>query len=166
VTAGGEDPFPARFTELAQQAEALADRITLAHRDLKSSDVEFIQGAGFRLDDAAGEARRVAGELRSTATDLARFAARQDAACQIPWGVCPTDGNTLTSTGGRTACRACGKSWDYDRVGTPCEEPARWILGDARGDSRRVCDGHARDARARLDGARLAPIEDSTAGAR
>lgn len=38
-------------------------------------------------------------------------------ACLIPWGVWPELGNTLTTTGGRTWCRAigCGRRWNYDR---------------------------------------------------
>jgi hypothetical protein len=161
VNAASGVPGPARFRELAQEAEALATAIGQAHSGLRASDEEFIRRSGFRLEDAAGAARGVASELRDTASDLDRFAARPADACEIPWGACPEHGGTLTSTGGRTTCQACGRTWDYDRLTMPCEEPARWILTDSGGDSSRVCDGHACDARTRLEGARLTRLPDS-----
>jgi hypothetical protein len=158
-------PGPGRFRDLARDAEALAAAITQAHSGLRGSGEEFIRRSGFRLDDAAGAARGVAAGLRETAGDLDRFAARPAGACQIPWGACPEHGNTLTSTGGRASCTVCSRTWNYGRLEMPCEEPARWILADSQGDSSRVCDGHARDARRRLEGASLARIPgDGTEG--
>jgi hypothetical protein len=154
----GTTPAPARFREIASGARALADAIGLAHAGLRGADVEYVRRAGFRLDDAAGQARSIAGELEATAADLDRFYARPADACQIPWGICPEHGNTLTGTGGQASCRVCGRVWDYDRLSLPCEEPARWMLADAHGAAVRVCDGHAADARERLDGARLTPV--------
>ena len=75
----------------------------------------------------------------------------------MPWGVCPEHGNTLTSTGGKAWCRdmACGRTWDYDRGGLPCIEPARWTVTDKHGDALAMCDGHALDVGKRLQGARV-----------
>jgi hypothetical protein len=72
-------------------------------------------------------------------------------------GVCPKHGNTLISTGGKTCCRVieCGRTWSYDRVGLPCIEPAQWRVTDKHGDALVTCDGHALDARKRLEGARV-----------
>jgi hypothetical protein len=78
-------------------------------------------------------------------------------ACTIPWGVCPEHGNTLVGTGGKTWCRVigCGRTWGYDRVGLPCIEAARWMVTDQHGDAIVMCDGHALDARKRLEGTRV-----------
>jgi hypothetical protein len=77
-------------------------------------------------------------------------------ACAILWGVCPEHGNTLTSSGHKTWCRAaaCGRTSSYDRLGLPCIEPARWAVTDKYGSRSVMCDGHALDARKRLEGAR------------
>jgi hypothetical protein len=77
-------------------------------------------------------------------------------ACAVPWGVCPGHGSTLTSTGGKAwrCVGGCGRKWDYDRVGLPCIEPARWTVTDKHGHAYVTCDGHALDVRKRLEGAR------------
>lgn len=83
-------------------------------------------------------------------------------ACLVPWGVCPEHGNTLTSTDGKTWCRAtgCGRMWNYDRVRLPCTEPTRWQVTDQHGEAAVMCDGHALDARKRLEGARVEVREE------
>jgi hypothetical protein len=98
--------------------------------------------------------------MQDTATDLARIAARATGSCAIAWGVCPEHGSTLTSTGGTAWCTVtgCGRYWGYDRLSTPCGEPARWKLTDAEGAEAVLCDGHALDARNRLEGARIVTI--------
>jgi hypothetical protein len=164
VSGAAEASAPARFRELARAARGLADEIAGAHDGLRSSDVEFVRRAGFRLDDAASAAKAIGRELEETAHDLDRYLSRPVGACEIPWGVCPGHGNTLTSTGGRTTCVKCRRTWDYDRIAMPCEEPARWLLADAQGATSRVCDGHAIDVRARLDNARLTPITSGKGG--
>jgi len=157
----GREVTPARMRDLAAQAEALAAAISAAHDDFRARDSEDpVCRAGFRLDDAAGQARAIATELQDTAADLARIAARPQGSCSIPWGVCPQHGNTLTSTAGKTWCRAagCGRTWGYDRLGMPCAEPARWKVTDLEGSEGLLCDGHALDARQRLEGARVVPL--------
>jgi hypothetical protein len=160
---GGHDATPARMRSLAGQAEALATAIDSAKEDFRrhSADHEDpVRHAGFRLDDAAGQARAIATQMHDTAADLARIAARPAGSCTIPWGVCPAHGNTLTSTGGKTWCTitGCGRTWDYDRLAMPCAEPARWKLTDQHGAKVLACDGHARDARNRLEGATVVPL--------
>ena len=161
--AGGHDVTPARMRALAGQAKALATAIDAATEDFRghSADSEDpVRRAGFRLDDAAGQARAIATEMQDTAADLARIAARPTGSCTIPWGVCPEHGNTLTSTGGKTRCivAGCGRTWGYDRLAMPCAEPARWKLTDQHGAKALLCDGHACDARARLEGATVVPL--------
>lgn len=154
---------PARMRDLATQAEALAAAITDALKDFRAHADEPVRRAGFRLGDAAGAARSIAAEMTATAGDLARLAARPEGSCAMPWGVCPDHGNTLRSSGGRTWCEhpSCGNVWTYDRTWIPCEEPARWRLKDSAGDGAEVCDGHAADARERLDGAVLESLKGS-----
>jgi hypothetical protein len=40
--------------------------------------------------------------------------------------------------------------WDYGRADMPCTEPARWTVTDKHGHACVMCDGHALDARKRL----------------
>lgn len=141
--------------ELAARAGALTGQIEAARESLTQSGDEHAQRAGFRLDTAIGNVHEARRGLAATVEDLGRLAGRGPGACQIPWGICPEHGNTLVGTAGRSTCQTCGRSWDYDRAGMPCEEPARWLLTDVEGATRRVCDGHGRDALARLVGARL-----------
>lgn len=157
--AGDQDITPARMRTLAGQAEALATSLTEAQQGFRQSG-EPVSLAGFRLDTAIGEACSIATALQETTDDLARLAARPQNACSIPWGVCPEHGNTLTGTGGKTWCSrpGCGRTWRYDRLTMPCAEPARWWLTDAQGAGARICDGHALDARARLEGAQVVPL--------
>jgi hypothetical protein len=164
VTGGaGREVTPARMRGLAAQAEALAAAITAAHEDFRavSTDHEHpVRRAGFRLGDAAGQARATARDLQETATDLARIAARPDGSCSIRWGVCPEHGNTLASTGGTTWCTVtgCWRRWGYDRLAMPCAEPARWKVTDLEGAEGLLCDGHALDARRRLEDATVVPL--------
>jgi hypothetical protein len=148
---------------LAGQAEALADAIEASKEDFRAHGADHndpVRRAGFRLDDAAGQARAISGEMQATAADLARIAARPEGSCVIPWGVCPQHGNTLRSTGGKTWCTitGCGHVWGYDRLAMPCAEPARWQLTDREGAEALLCDGHARDARTRLEGSTIIPL--------
>lgn len=144
---------PADLVELAARADQLA-------ADIDAARAALAQGPAFRLPDAAGEVRRVAADLRETAEDQARVRARPADACPADWGVCPVHGNTLTSSGGRSWCRAddCDRTWNYDRGGEPCAEPVRWLVTDETGYSFRACDGHATAARAQIIGATVEPV--------
>jgi hypothetical protein len=150
-----------RARELAARARDLAAAIAAYHQELRAAAHEPIRRAGFRCDEAAGQARQAAADLDDTAADLDRIAAAAaPGTCSIPWGACPEHGATLASSGGRTWCRVtrCRRRWDWDRMGLPCNEPARWLVTDSAGASGAMCDGHAADARQRLDGARIQPL--------
>jgi hypothetical protein len=150
--------IPARLRELAAKAGALAAEIETVRSELTTAPDEPTRSSGFRLDNAAGEARRISTDLQETAEDLARVRGRSG--CLADWGVCPTHGNTLTSSGGRSWCRepGCGRQWNYHRGGLPCDEPLAYTVTDADGRSATMCAGHALDARKRLDGTATTPI--------
>lgn len=152
-----------RSLSLVVRIEALADEIDALHRDIRAARDEPVRRAGFCCDTAIGWLRQASAELADTADHLDRIAdALKPGTCTVPWGVCPEHGNTLTSTGGKTWCRVicCGRTWNYDRAGLPCIEPARWRVTDQHGDSSVMCGGHALDARKRLEGARVEVREE------
>lgn len=153
-------PTPADLRELAAAADDLATRIGAVQAALRAEDPGARSRAGFRLDEAASQARQVSAALEGTAGELARIAATPDLACGIEWGVCPQHGNTLVSDGHRTVCKVeeCPRRWGYDRVSTPCPEPVTHRITDTTGSTYDVCDGHAISARERITGATVEPI--------
>ncbi|MFD4050151.1 hypothetical protein ACFWSF_32155 [Streptomyces sp. NPDC058611] len=160
--ASDQEPTPAEFRALMTEADAFQRRILDAYDRLKASASEDVRRTGFRLEDAAGEIRRVRTELDETASDLARVrAVRDGSVCAVPWGVCPDHGNTLTSTGGRTSCTApgCGRTWGYNRLGSPCGEPLTHKVTDAAGGFFLACKAHAIDATERLIGGTVTPLD-------
>jgi hypothetical protein len=157
-TSGYAPTTASRALSLAVRAEALADEIDVLHHEIRAARDEPVRRAGFRCDTAIGWMRQASAELQGTADHLDRVAAgMKPGVCAVPRGVCPEHGNTLTCTGGKTWCRAvaCGRTWGYDRVGLPCVESARWQVTDKYGGRSLMCDGHALDARKRLEGAQV-----------
>jgi hypothetical protein len=154
------DLTPADLRALAARAEQLAAEIDAAQSALRGASDEPTRRVGYRLDEGAGNARQAARALIKTAEDLARIRSRDARTCRAEWGVCPEHGNTLVSSGGRSWCNAsgCGRSWDWDRGGLPCLDPAAWRLWDLSGKEMLVCAGHALAARKQLVGARLEPL--------
>ena len=153
----------ARALSPVVRAEALADGIDALQGDIRAARNESVRRAGFRCDTAIGWIRQASTELKDTADHLDRIAAAtKPGACLVSWGVCLEHGDTLTSTGGKTWCRAmgCARTWDYDRVSLPCGELARRQVTDQHGEAVVMCDGHALDARKRLEGARIEPREE------
>jgi hypothetical protein len=147
-----------RALGLAVRAAALADEIDALHEAIRTARDEPVRRAGFRCDSAIGLVRQASTELGDTVDLLERVsAALRPGSCPVPWGVCPEHGNTLTSAGRKTWCRApgCGRIWPYDRVGLPCIEPAQWQVTDQHGAVTFMCDGHALDASKCLDGAQI-----------
>jgi hypothetical protein len=147
-----------RALSLAIRIEALADQIDALRDDILAARDEPVRRTGFRCDTAISWLRQAGAELQQTVDQLDRVAnAMKPGACAVPWGVCPEHGNTLTSAARKAWCRApeCGRTWDYDRVGLPCIEPARWAVTDMNGAHLVMCDGHALDASNRLEGARV-----------
>jgi hypothetical protein len=147
-----------RSLSLAVRIEALADEIDALHGDIRAARDEPVRRAGFRCDTAIGWLRQTSAELQEAADQLDLVAnAMKPGACAVPWGICPEHGNTLTSSGRKTWCRVpeCGRTWNYDRVGLPCIEPARWAVTDRYGVRSVMCDSHALDAGKRLESARV-----------
>lgn len=152
---------PAHLRELAGRVSALAADVARAHQALRDAD-DPVRRTGFRLDDVVGSLHRGEAELAATATDLARVVAASDPRiCTAQWGVCPEHGNTLTSSGGMTRCRTCGRTWSYDRVGTVCTEPATYLVTDPHGGTVRLCQGHAIDV-AETQGWTITEISDGS----
>lgn len=148
---------------LAVRCATLADEIDALHREIRAARDESVRQAGFRCDTAIGSMRQASAELADMADHLNRITdAPRSGACAIRWGVCSEHGNTLTSSARKTWSRAtdCGQTWDYDRLGLPCNESARWQVTDQHGTCTVMCDGHALDARERLEGARVELRED------
>lgn len=132
---------------LAAEFEQLAERVTEVNTRLRADPEEARRQVRFRLDDVAGNSSRCANELLKTASDLARIAAVPASACPAQWGVCPDHGDTLTSSGGVSRCRTlgCSRTWNYDRAGLPCAEPATVPVTIA-GETKNFCVGHALSA--------------------
>lgn len=133
------------LAELAVRATQLGADIRTAQADLSAASEEVVARTGFRLDDAAGQAHAVAGALMDTAVDLRRIGARTDRTCSVEWGCCPVHGASLRSSGGRSWCTVQGcESWDYDRLGLPCEEDAVAVLTFTAENDKQllVCKGH------------------------
>ena len=139
-----DEPTPSEIRALAAAAGQLSRDVDAVHARLKTAAADPARRAGFRLDEIAGELRRAEAELGDTAADLARVrSSRGDPRlCQAEWGVCPEHGNTLTSTGGTSVCRVDGRSWGYDRLGSPCGEPVSDLVTDPEGGSTAMCHGH------------------------
>lgn len=172
----GEPVSAPRLQAIAMLADGLADVIEQARAGFRPvADMgsgsggsvdelttgELVRRAGFRLPDAAGQARQVARELRDTSATLERIAAVPADACRICWSVCPEHGNTISATGGTSWCRVpgCGRRWDYDRGDIPCPEPVRWRVTDQHGDGGAMCDGHVLGARTALIGGTVVPLD-------
>jgi hypothetical protein len=88
--------------------------------------------------------------------------------CRAEWGICPEHGNTLSSSGGRSWCREarCGRSWEWDRGGLHCTEPAAFRvrgLGDEPERWGPVCPGHTLAALDQLEGIEMQPLDSRTA---
>jgi hypothetical protein len=166
-TCSDDNDLRTRTRDLAAKADALVAEVAGLHRDIRTAD-EAARRAGFRCSTAITSIRQAAGKLRDTATDLGRIAAaRVLGTCRAQWSICPEDGNTLISSGGRKWCRntACRRSWDYDHMGLQCTEPAQWRVTDQQGvTTLALCDGHALAARVRLAGVRTAPPAASWKG--
>ena len=62
----------------------------------------------------------------------------------------------------RRWCRApgCSRTWDWDRGGFPCTEPAAWRVWDEQGKAMLLCEAHALAAHEGLERARLHRMEE------
>jgi hypothetical protein len=136
------EPSPTEVWTLAATIEQAANNVDeLRQRFMACPDT--IRRTRFRLDDLAGELRRAAVGLDETATDLARaWRSRSEILCPAEWGVCLEHRRTLTSSGGLSRCIVCGRTWDYDRLGSPCGEPVALLVVDPQGAEQPMCTGH------------------------
>ncbi|MYT97341.1 MULTISPECIES: hypothetical protein [unclassified Streptomyces] len=80
--------------------------------------------------------------------------------CEVPWGICPDHGPTVTSSAGRSWCHfpECGRRWSYDRLDQPCAELATHRITDGEGGSITACSVHAAEAVQQIDGAVVEPL--------
>jgi hypothetical protein len=128
------------------------------------------QAAARALTELDEAARRLAAAREALATEIQiqtdRHLAEDQTRCSAQWGVCPTHGNTLSSSGGRTWCRqaGCGRTWPGSRVARHCDEPAEVVVADQAGDTMQLCAGHWTDARLRMVGARLVRVLPAAQG--
>ncbi len=164
---GRTNPTPFELRALAARAEELAAEIDAVHAALGRAGDEPTRHAGFRLSEGAGHVRQAAQGLAEAAHDLEFIRkVRGRPHCGADWGCCPEHGATLTSTGGRCWCRApgCGRSWDWDRLGLPCDEPPAFRVIDAHGGQVLLCSGHAIAAREQIVGGRVELLQDREEG--
>ncbi|KFZ82008.1 hypothetical protein ED92_17375 [Amycolatopsis sp. MJM2582] len=149
------EPLPAELRALAAEADALAERTAEMAARLAATDDGHLQRLAQPMNKATDDLAGYTGEIARTAESLARVRVSRDPhLCDVPWGVCPVHGVTLHSLGDRAWCTAtgCDNSWDYDRLHTPCTEPAAAIATDRDGVTGSLCSAHASDAARRLDG--------------
>ncbi|MEV4058206.1 hypothetical protein AB0J55_43960 [Amycolatopsis sp. NPDC049688] len=147
------EPVPAELRALAAEAEALATRTAEVATRLQAASDGTLQRLARPIAKATHDLSDYTAEVSRTAEDLARVRVSRDPSlCDVPWGVCPAHGVTLRTSGDRAFCTAsgCGGTWDYDRLHTPCAEPATAVVTDEDGVTARMCAAHARDVTERL----------------
>ncbi|MGP3962777.1 hypothetical protein ACTWPT_42970 [Nonomuraea sp. 3N208] len=145
---------PAHLRALASRAEALTAEVRAL---CDSATNGSPQGEHLAVAvQAANLLARGAEDLQRAAADLARS---QSQPCGMPWSVCPEHGNTLSSSAGVSTCRVCRRTWNYNRLGQPCQEPVTWKVIDRAGTETRMCDGHVLGARAAAQGATFMRLE-------
>ncbi|QKV73911.1 hypothetical protein [Amycolatopsis sp. Hca4] len=160
------EPLPAELRALAADAETLAQRTADLAARLKVADDGNLNRLARPMDKATEELGDYTEEVSRTAEYLARVRVSRDPnLCDVPWGVCPAHGITLRSNADRTWCTAtgCGREWDYDRLHSPCAEPAAAVVTDEDGESGSLCVAHAQDAAQRLTGCTFVYLDRSTA---
>lgn len=159
------EPLPAELRALAAEAEALATRTAEIATRLQAAPDGTLQRLARPIAKATHDLSDYTDEVVRTAEDLARVRVSRDPSlCDVPWGICPAHGVTLRASGGRASCTApgCGGEWDYDRLHTPCAEPATAVVTDEDGATARMCAAHAHDATGRLAGCTVAGLGHRT----
>jgi hypothetical protein len=149
------EPTPAQVRELATAAADLAARTQAMIARLPATDDDPLERVSWDLSDAADTLRNYQASVAAAAERLTRVrVARGVGLCGIPWGVCPEHGNTLRSSAGSTSCTTpgCARTWAYDRMTTPCAEPAVAAGSHTDGTEFVLCAGHALDVERRLIG--------------
>ncbi|ANN18877.1 hypothetical protein SD37_26805 [Amycolatopsis orientalis] len=160
------EPVPAELRALAADAEALAERTAEVAARLEAADDSHLQRLAQPMNEATDDLAGYTGEIARAAEYLTRVRVSRDPhLCDVPWGICPVHGVTLHSLGDRAWCTTtgCGNTWDYDRLHTPCTEPAAAIATDRDGATGSLCTAHASDAAQRLDGCSIEYFDDTAA---
>ncbi|MET8850745.1 hypothetical protein [Amycolatopsis sp. NPDC004625] len=156
------EPLPAELRALAAEAEALATRTAEVATRLRAAPDGTLQRLARPIAKATHDLSDYTDEVVRTAEDLARVrVARDPSLCDVPWGVCPAHGVTLRASGDRAFCTApgCVGEWDYDRLHTPCAEPATAVVTDEDGVTARMCGAHLRDVTERMAGCTVAGLD-------
>jgi hypothetical protein len=136
---------PGDLLALAARVNDLMDDISAVQGRLRRAPDEPTRSAGFPLDTAVSYLRQGFDELRASGEALHRVVNR--GSCPADWGACPDHGATLRSSGRESWCGMPGcRSWDYDRLGSPCSETATHTVTGPEGSPGRMCVGHAREA--------------------
>ncbi|MFJ7217679.1 hypothetical protein [Amycolatopsis sp. NPDC098790] len=159
------EPLPAELRALAADAEALATRTAEVAARLQTAPDGHLQRLARPIAKATHDLSDYTDEVARTAEDLARVRVSRDPdLCDVPWGVCPAHGTTVRASGNRAWCTdpACTHEWDYDRLHTPCAEPAVAVVTDEDGATGKMCRAHARDAADRLVGCTVSYLEHRT----
>ncbi len=152
------EPLPAELRALAAEADALAERTAELTTRLTTAHDEHVQRLARPMHKATDDLIDYTDEIARTAEYLTRVRVSRDPhLCDVPWGVCPAHGVTLRSMGDRAWCTTtgCARTWDHDRVHTPCAEPAVATATDEDGATASLCAAHAADAAQRLSGCTL-----------
>ncbi|MEV7548440.1 hypothetical protein AB0N89_02295 [Amycolatopsis sp. NPDC089917] len=147
------EPMPAELRALAAEADDLAERTAEMAARLRTTPDAHLRRLARPLFQATGELAECTDEISRSADHLARVrVARDPNLCDVPWGICPVHGVTLRSLGDRSWCttEGCSHTWDYDRLHTPCAEPATATATDQDGVTGSLCSTHASDAARRL----------------
>ncbi|WP_414943178.1 hypothetical protein [Amycolatopsis sp. cmx-11-32] len=149
------EPMPADLRALAAEADALAERTAELATRLTTAADDHLQRLAQPMHKATDDLIDCTDEITRTAEYLTRVRVSRDPnLCDVPWGVCPAHGVTLRSADDRAWCTksGCANTWEYDRLHTPCTEPATATATDEDGATGSLCSAHASDAAQRLIG--------------
>jgi hypothetical protein len=130
-------------------------------RDIGSRRAQ-LQAVEIHLNEAARLVERGQLELTSAAAEILRSNLPEDA-CGIPWPVCRRClGTGLTSSGGSSWCRSCGRSGGAAaaRSAYLCPDRATVTVRGKAGDDARMCLSHAVGAARSVDGLTVVDATD------
>jgi hypothetical protein len=130
----------------AAACAALAEAVEMG-RDMGPRRAQ-LQAAEAHLNQAARLVERGRRELTTAAAEILR-ASLPEGACGIPWPVCRHClGTALTSSGGSSWCRSCGRPGGAAAARSTylCPDRATVTVRDEVGDDARLCLSHAAGA--------------------
>lgn len=154
--ARGPDPSDGVLALLRETIDAACAALAesaVVGRDLGSRQAQ-LQAAKSHLSQAARLVEQARRELSSAAAEIVRASLPEDA-CGIPWAVCRRClGTGLTSSGGSSWCRSCGRPGGSAAARSTylCPERATVTVKGEDGDHARMCLSHAAGAVRSVDG--------------